>query len=272
MNGATVTIRTSARTAGAIDSITWRGKEFINSRDHGRELQSASSFDGYGECLNPTEAGSDKDGPGPVSSSRLVLGKAHGRTLDTTIEMAYWLVPETQYPTACGSHSDFRQARNETVRSSDTLVKRVAIESDGISYDVTFVTADDHQSATFEALTAYMPPEFSEFLAYDPASHALVKLTDGPGEQPLPVILSTPDHNVAMGIFSQGLPQKAHPKAGYGRFRFLNNPQIPNWNTVKWNAVYRESPAPRGKYHYHCYVAIGTLEDVRRGLERHSIR
>jgi hypothetical protein len=272
VNGAKLTIRTSARTAGAIDSITWRGKEFINSYDHGRELQSASSFDGYGECLNPTEAGSGKDGAGPTSSSRLVVGKSHASTLETTIEMAYWLAPGTAYPKACGSHADFRRARNETVRSSDTLIKTVTLGSDGISYDVTFVTADDHQSATFEALTAYMPPEFSEFLAYDPATRTVVPLSDGPGEQSLPVILATPDHNFAMGILSPGLPQTAHAKAGYGRWRFLNNPKIPNWNTVKWNAVYRESPAPRGKYHYHCYVAIGTLEDVRRGLERHSIR
>jgi hypothetical protein len=273
VNGAALTIRTSARMSGAIDSITWRGKEFINAHDHGRELQSASSFDGYGECLNPTEAGSAKDGTGATSSSRLMLGKAHGRTLQTTIEMAYWLAPGTPYPKACGSHPDFRQARNGTVRSSDTLIKRVTIGADAISYNVTFVSTDDHQSATFEALTGYMPPEFSEFLAYDPATRTVAPLTDGPGEQSLPVILATPDHNFAMGIFSPGLPQKAHPKAGYGRFRFLNNPKTPGWNTVKWNAVYREAPAPRGQYHYQCYVVVGTLEDVRRAMERlHSMR
>jgi hypothetical protein len=260
VNGSTLTLRTSARMAGAIDSITWHGKEFINAHDHGRELQSASSFDGYGECLNPTEAGSAKDGAGPSSSSRLVSGRAHGRTLETTIEMAYWLVPGTPYHTACGSHADFRQAKNETVRSSDTLIKRVTIEGNVLSYDVTFVTAEDHQSATFEALTGYMPPEFSEFLAYDPATRAIVPLTDGPGEQTLPVILATPDHNFAMGVYSPGLPQKTFPKAGYGRFRFPG--------TVKWNAVYREAPVPRGQYHYHCYVMVGTVDDVRSTLDR----
>ena len=50
VNGSMLAIRASGRTAGAIDSVTWRGKEFLNSFDHGRELQSASSFDGYGEC------------------------------------------------------------------------------------------------------------------------------------------------------------------------------------------------------------------------------
>jgi len=267
VNGSALTIRTSARTAGAIDSITWRGKEFINAFDHGRELQSASSFDGYGECLNPTEAGSDKDGAGPSSSSRLVSGHAHGRTLETTIEMAYWLVPGTPYHTACGNHADFRQAKNETVRSSDTLVKRVTIAGNAISYDATFVTSEDHQSATFEAITGYMPPEFTEFLAYDPATRAIVPLSDGPGEQPLPVILATPDRNFAMAVYSPGLPQKKYAEAGYGRFKFLNNPKLANWNTVKWNAVYREAPVPQGQYHYHCYVLVGTVDDVRRALD-----
>ena len=59
--GSQLTISTSARLAGAIGSLTWNGIEFINQDDHGRELQSASSFDGLGECFNPTEAGS-----GPV--------------------------------------------------------------------------------------------------------------------------------------------------------------------------------------------------------------
>jgi hypothetical protein len=264
VNGAILTIRTSLRTAGAIDSITWRGKEFINAFDHGRELQSASSFDGYGECLNPTEGGSAKDGKGPTSSSLLISGKARGRTLRTTIEMAYWLAPGTPYPRACGSHADFRQAKNESVRSHDQLIKRVTIGAQGVSnairYEVTFVTAEDHLAATFEAITGYMPPEFSEFLAYDPATRAIVPLTDGPGEQTLPVILTTPDHNFAMGIFSPGLPQKAHPAAGYGRFRFPG--------TVKWNAVYRESPAPRGRYRYTGYVIVGSLDQVRGALDR----
>jgi hypothetical protein len=272
VNGATLTIRTSTRMAGAIDSITWRGKEFINAHDHGRELQSASSYDGYGECLNPTEAGSAKDGAGPLSSSRLVESKAHGHTLETTIEMAYWLAPGTPYRHACGSHADFQQAKNETLRSKDLLIKRVSIEKNVVSYDITFVTAEDHQSATFEALTGYMPPEFSEFFAYDPATRTVVPLSDGPGEQNLPVILATPDHQFAMGVYSADLPQKSFPKNGYGRFRFMNNPKSPGWNTVKWNAVYRAGPAPHASYHFQCSVLIGTLEDVRRSLEKlHSI-
>src|SRR5258708_6610124 len=41
--GSSLTISTSDQTAGAITSIIWNGKEFINSYDHGRELQSAEA-------------------------------------------------------------------------------------------------------------------------------------------------------------------------------------------------------------------------------------
>lgn len=44
----------SSRTAGAVDSLVWNEKEFINAWDHGRELQYAVTT-GDGECFNPTE-------------------------------------------------------------------------------------------------------------------------------------------------------------------------------------------------------------------------
>src|SRR5476651_1767094 len=54
-------ISCSPKFAGAIYSLNWNGKEFLNSGDHGRELQSAATFYDFGECFNPTEAGSAAD-------------------------------------------------------------------------------------------------------------------------------------------------------------------------------------------------------------------
>ena len=60
-----IVIRTTSRLAGAIDSLTWRGREFIDSHDHGRQLQSASNCDvdgtPFNETFNPTEAGCERD-------------------------------------------------------------------------------------------------------------------------------------------------------------------------------------------------------------------
>ena len=39
VDGYYVYVGTSERTAGAIDSLVWRDKEFINNYDHGRQLQ-----------------------------------------------------------------------------------------------------------------------------------------------------------------------------------------------------------------------------------------
>lgn len=47
-------VSASARMSGAIDSVVWKEKEFINAWDHGRELQLAVTTL-YGECFNPTE-------------------------------------------------------------------------------------------------------------------------------------------------------------------------------------------------------------------------
>jgi len=62
IGGKPLVIRTTSRLAGAIDSLKWDGVEFIDSHDHGRQLQSAISADVNGvfhvECYNPTEAGS----------------------------------------------------------------------------------------------------------------------------------------------------------------------------------------------------------------------
>jgi hypothetical protein len=56
----------------AVSSITWRGRQFVDTDDHGRELQSAITFDDAAECNNPTEAGSRDDGRGSRSTSRLL--------------------------------------------------------------------------------------------------------------------------------------------------------------------------------------------------------
>src|SRR3954471_8145073 len=77
-----IVITTTARLAGAIDSLTWNGKEFIDSFDHGRQLQSASNFDCgrrfIPEVFNPTEAGSRADHTGPRSLSKLLQIAATG--------------------------------------------------------------------------------------------------------------------------------------------------------------------------------------------------
>ena len=262
-----IVITTTGRLAGAIHSLTWNGKEFIDSQDHGRQLQSASSFDCGGpqefwaEQYNPTEAGSRADGAGPRSSGKLLTLTAERGQLRTQSQMAFWLAP--------GENSSGRPALNTSLLSNHLLAKRVHIgfkdAQHVIEYEVVFTVpkGERHHYAQFEALTGYMPAEFSRFYKFMSASGKLAPLDDGPGEQPCPVVLATETGSHAMGIYSPNQPSKGFEQAGYGRFRF------PQEKVTKWNCVFRvRRPAgiQPGDYKYRLFVAVGTLEDVRSAL------
>jgi len=263
-----IVIRTTSRLAGAIDSLTWNGQEFINSVDHGRQLQSASNLD-FGskmtpESFNPTEAGSRLDGAGPTSTSRLLHLIADGNQLQTTNQMAFWLAPGQK---SGGIHL----AKNTTTLSNHLLTKRVQIGwkdlPNVISYDVTFGLPinEHHRYAQFEVVTGYMPPEFETFLKFNPESADFEPLTDGPGEQRLPVALSTADGRFAMGIYTPNRPGKNWTGPGYGRFRF------PHQKVVKWNCVFRyrvSDGVPAGDYSFRTFVIVGTREMVRSAMRR----
>ena len=255
-----IVITTTARVSGAIHSLTWGGKEFIDSYDHGRQMQSASNFDCgkdfIPEVFNPTEAGSSSDGTGKKSSSKLLRIDARGSELQTTTQMAFWLAPNEK--------SLGHPARNEKVLSDHFLSKRVRIGALGlphaIEYEVTFdVPADErHTLAQFEAVTGYMPSEFSRFWTFERASAELKPLDDGPGEQESPVVFTTPSGSHAMGVYSP------EPSPGYGRFRFEAE------KVTKWNCVFRIRNAKgvsAGKYTYRMYVVVGNRDDVTTTLK-----
>jgi hypothetical protein len=157
--GSEIVITTTNRVAGAIHSLTWNGKEFLDSFDHGRQLQSAANFDAGSpftpETFNPTEAGSASDGQGKSSSSRLLHIVTTPNQIQTTTQMAFWLRP--------GEKSGHNLAKNTTALSNHLLIKRVRIglrvgEQEFphvIEYDVTFAVpvGERHKFAQFELAT-----------------------------------------------------------------------------------------------------------------------
>lgn len=260
-----IVITTTRRLAGAIHSLTWNGREFIDSADHGRQLQSASNLDAgspiKAETFNPTEAGSRRDGAGERSTSRLLHLVAKNHELQTTNQMAFWLNP--------GELSEGNPAKNQTALSDHLLTKRVIIGYRNnphiIQYNVTFglPVGETHLHAVFEAVTGYMPYEFEVFRKYNPATGELEELDDGPGEQPMPVVLSTKSGSHAMGVFSPEQPSKGYESAGYGRFRF------PNEKVVKWNCVFRyDAPdqLPAKDYSFRNFVIVGDRTTVHSSL------
>ena len=260
-----IVITTTARVAGAIHSLTWHGREFIDSVDHGRQLQSASNLDCgtpiTGETFNPTEAGSRRDGAGKKSSSRLLQWNVGTNSLQTTTQMAFWLAP--------GDKSGPNFAKNTTVLSDHFLTKRVCIGYKDmphvIAYDVVFKLpgGERHTHAVFEALTGYMPPEFSEFHQFNLQTGKLEPLSDGPGESPQPVVFSVAGGTHAMGIYAQPQPTPKTVGPTYGRFRFRAE------KVVKWNCVFRvtdQTGIVPGDYKYSMFVVVGDLNTVRDSL------
>ena len=259
--GSRIRITTTARLAGAIQSLTWQGKEFIDSHDHGRQLQSASNFDCgkrfIAETFNPTEAGSVFDGAGETSSSKLLFIRAKGNELITRNQMAFWLRPS--------GNSLGNPARNKTILSNHIVKKHVRIGykklTHVIQYAVTFTVpkGEPHTYAQFEAVTGYMPVAFKRFMVFDVGSGKLKSISVGPGEQSKPVVLATVDGKHAMGIYSPDQPSKGFSHAGYGRFEHKAA------KVVKWNCVFR---TPRGQavkagdYSFRNFVLVGDVEQV----------
>jgi hypothetical protein len=260
-----IVITTTARVAGAIHSLTWNGREFLDSFDHGRQLQSASNLD-YGspildETFNPTEAGSRRDDTGDHSSSRLLHMRTEPGALESLTQMAFWLAP--------GEKSGPNLAKNTNILSDHLLAKRVRIGyhdmPNVISYDVTFSLpiGEHHTQATFEALTAYLPPEFAHFQQFNAQTGDLEALTDGPGESPHPVVISLPEGTHALGIYAPPQSAKNTTSPSYGRWRFRAE------KVVKWNCVFRvrdQAGLKPGEYPFRMFVIVGNEKTVCDGL------
>ncbi len=258
-------ITTTSRVAGAIHSFKFRSKEYLDSFDHGRQLQSASNFNlgkkFIPEVFNPTEAGSELDGKGQKSSSKLLFLKVKNEELETKNQMAFWLRP--------GMKSLGNLAYNTTDLSHHLLQKQVRFGFLGLEqvldYRVTFSVPEKegHTYAQFEALTGYMPWEFQQFLRWSPEQKKLVPLDKQLGEQPFPVVLATEDGKHAMGVVSLE-KKKGMTGPGYGRFYF------PNDKVVKWNCVYRlqdNGGVKAGDYSFRMLVPFGTVAEVENTLK-----
>jgi hypothetical protein len=263
--GSPLVVTTTARLAGAIHSLTWNGREFIDSVDHGRQLQSATNLDCgtamKAETYNPTEAGSRDDAGGVFSTSRLLSLTAQGPELKTVTQMAFWLPP--------GGTSGGQPAKNTTTLSNHTVEKRVHIGhgemANVIEYDVKFPlpTGERQTATTMEALTGYMPYDFRSFRTFDPATGQIARVEAKNREQAQPLIFASPDDQFAMGIIAPERQPGGVQKAGYGIFKFDGE------KVVKWNCVYRDhDPAGLKKdfYAFRMFVVVGTLEDVRASM------
>lgn len=264
-----LTISANSQFAGAINSLTWKGKEFINSDDHGRLLQSAvslydQSYSWDPECYNPTEAGNHGDTSGSCTSSELLnLSNTNG-ILHSNTQMAFYSNSSNQSP-GCKIPSSIPQNQT-TVLSNHIMEKNVSINvpniPHAIKYDVKYTIPYDETNlylGQFEVVTGYLNAEFNTIFRYDQIQDILIPTNNQPnGEDGKPVVISTSDGLYAMGIYSPEIPIYTTPfNSGYGQFQF---PTV----TYKWNFVRRISNLiPGQEYSFNSYICVGSLAEVK---------
>ncbi len=284
------------RFGGAVSSLNWNGKEFINIHDHGRQLQSAMQVDGYKECNNPTEAGSEHDGTGSRSSSVMTgFAKQAPNVMLTQANMAYW-----NWRGVTGACVRGKDPRVNQPLSNHLLNKRIQIgEFDDprlIKYDVQFQhpAGSYNESLTYEFLTGYLTPEFIQYSYILPngglrmvdASSNINISGNGfpPGSfqsRPAgkghydPIILSNASGSHAMGVYvprSQLVNCKSNFH-GYGMYYFNLGGSGPNAaGTAKWSLAVddsaRSSCIRNNTRSFVVYLAVGTLAEVHQSIVR----
>ena len=264
----------SERTAGAVDSLVWKDKEFINNWDHGRQLQVAMTVQDYGECWNPTEAGGRSDGIGKETKSVLTDIMAAGNVLNTTVQPAYWVRGDDTTAIDSGS---FCSAGTPSYNSEDThifdfkkLVTLGCFSLDNcIQFDMTAEIGDSPDTppytgfAQLEAPTAYLNSDFTKVSYIDAATgHVATHDAVTKDETEQLVIIHTEDEQYALGAITKPRPATSSGAPGYHYAYFAFGSSKFDASTYKWSVVIREDLKAGDVFDVTSYLCVGSLEVV----------
>lgn len=268
VDGDPVELRVSARFGGAVGSLTWRGQEFLNIYDHGRQISYAWFLDYHGECLAPTEPGSASDLFAQASTTVVHQICSHAsNSLSTRISPAFWTAPGES---AFCDNGTLEAVNTERV-SADLLEKEITIGHEGIEnaivFDATITLAEDHDLLRAEVPTAYLTGDFSARYRFDPRDGSLTPVTESMELQApwsfrdastLPAVLATEDGSFALGAFTGS-------SGPIYELLYYESPN-PFDETNKWNIIFSVEPAPAGHYSFRTFAVIGTLQQVHESM------
>ena len=236
-NGKQVVVGANARFGGAIYTIKMDGLEYLDSSDHGRELQTAWQLNGQGEANNPTEAGSAANGAGSTSSTAILAAAVAGTTLTTRVRPAFW------YP------------YQGKVTSDDSLEKTVMLGHNGrnniLVHDIgMYLSSPYNTSMAVEGLTAYMPQAFSRLFLLDRATKATTEVLPA-GLIPstsLAVLAATSDLSRAIALVHLN-PQHIYWIGKIGPW-------------PKLDCSWFSASNPAGWYRWRSFTVFGTWQEV----------
>lgn len=258
-------IQVEYRNAGAITSLTWNGKQFVDSHDKGRLIQFAAFLNLAGECLNPTEAGAGVNPPNTTSSVLLDF-RAGNEFIYTKINPAFWLTP-SQAASTCGS-----TPHNTTTTWAGTFEKTISWSGQVFTFDEK-VTAPASLTSMVAETTGYLAGDMTNSWAYDPIRNLIspivryqtTSITWAVFKEAysfLPVIMSTPDGAYAMGVYQPPISGFNSGNADYRVYSFQNFTDGQP-DSVKWSSDRVLGGSPAGSYSFRTYFVVGTLADVQ---------
>jgi hypothetical protein len=232
--GSPFVIRTYAALGGAIGSLLWRGVQFVNAHDHGRELQISVHYP-PGDHYEIDETG--QHGTAPSLSRVLSATKLAANEMTDTVRP--WLYRgSTLSP--------------DTLLSKTVTIGPIGMPANVIEFDTAVTVTDTRPFYQVEAPTAYMPESFNTFY-YHTGAH-WVRLSTLPYRHIVrhPMIAFDRKDGVAMGVYGFGNPQ------GYGKLDF--------GSVTKLTVGYKEAGPVHGTYNYKVYLVVGRLAAVERTL------
>ena len=258
-DGQYITMTSDARYGGAITSLKFRGKDFVYTGAHGSSLMTAMTFDGFGECYNPTQGGSRSDATyfgGVEESSKTLSTYMNGNTIYTGTLMGFWMPPGTPHPYNCGQSLTQKSAVNTTITSTVLLQSNYTFGYDDfmnvMTNDVTINIAEDHTKAGFEPSTIYTPDDLNVGWLINLTTGVLTPAT-AKAEQASEMIIATPNNQYAVGVMS---------RTNTLRYTFFTSATAPWWSKI---GVYYRTLSPvkaRSAYKFQVQYIFGTLDEV----------
>lgn len=264
-----IRLRSNRAAGGAIWSWTWNGTEFVNTWDHGREIQSAL----FVANVNPNEAGDTYSSPSFVPAAR------HGSPLEIAYNSGTTQVTRA-VPLEWTPESSGGGGSNPVVWRDLLLGKDVTLNFDNMGpvaqYTTVLYTPYALTNAGMEIPTGYLRANFDTFWVYDAPSDVITQVFPPPQCPPAPpytvvfapehggVIISDGSEEHAMGVYG------ANTSVGgavsyFSLWSFIcDDNTAPNaYSTSKWNAVHGPGNFSAGYNTFTTWIVTADLATVR---------
>lgn len=276
-----VTITSNPVAGCALWSWKWKGAEFVNVRDYGREIQAAFVVDAHDLTRgNPTEAGSVHSEPlwlpDPATrqgSPCLSMVNSSATTQSTRAAPLEW------QPEFFGGDTT-----HAIVWRGTQLGKEITLDYAGMGpvarYTTVVTLAAALPRASLEIPAVYVNARLSRFYRYDAGDQALAPLLDVKvrtgGTRPPSgfggLIVATPDGGEAFGLY--GVSADHGGSVTRGGFQYMRSatPAETTYDATsrsvsKINALHGLG-LPAGTSRFNTYLMSGTLESVEADMRR----